>query len=342
MTGANTSVIIQRLHYDYVDKTNIQRLYGEHTMANFATLKKSSGDLDRLNKAVEKLNTPTTTERKEDERFWKLERDKAGNASAVIRFLPPAAVDGDDALPWVRIWDHGFKGPTGKWYIEKSLTSLGDKIKDPVGEFNSHLWNLSEDDNSWSRKQARNQKRRLSYVSNILVISDPKHPENEGKVFLFKFGKKIFDKITAAMNPQFEGDAPVNPFNFWKGANFKLRIRMFEGFPNYELSQFDNPSALSDDDSKLEAIWKKQYSLNELVSKDQFKSYEDLKARLDEVLAGDPAYEEFTGGKKKPAAQTFDRPAASKPAVNAEDDSVPFATDDEDDEDLQAFKKLAM
>jgi len=180
-----------------VDKSTYNVLYGENTMANFATLKKSSGDLDRLNKALEKINSPQSNDRKTDERFWKLERDKAGNGSAVIRFLPGAAVDGDDALPWVRVWDHGFKGPTGKWYIEKSLTSLGDKTKDPVGEFNSYLWNLSEDDNSWSRKQARNQKRRLNYICNIMVISDPKNPESEGKVFLYKFGKKIFDKITA-------------------------------------------------------------------------------------------------------------------------------------------------
>jgi len=314
-------------------------------MSNFATLKKTSGDLERLNKAIEQINNPTT-ERKEDERFWKIERDKAGNGSAVIRFLPPSAIDGDDALPWVRIWDHGFKSANGKWYIEKSLTSLGDKSKDPVSEFNSYLWNLSEDENSWSRKQAKNQKRRLSYISNIMVISDPKHPENEGKVFLFKFGKKIFDKITAAMNPQFEGDAPVNPFDFWKGANFKLRIRMFEGYPNYELSQFENPSPLSKNDAELEATWKKQYSLKELVDRSQFKSYQDLKARLDEVLAGDPAYEEFTGGKKKSNVQTFERPNTpawppAKPAVNAESDSIPFETD-EDDEDLQAFKRLAM
>ena len=313
-------------------------------MSNFATLKKSSSSLDRLTKEIEKLNAPASSnESKGDDRFWKLERDKSGNGSAVIRFLPTPAVDGENGLPWVRFFDHGFKGPTGKWYIENSLTSLGDKTKDPAGEFNSYLWNLSEDDNSWSRKQARNQKRRLHYVSNIYVISDPKNPENEGKVFLFKYGKKIFDKITMAMNPEFEGDKPVNPFDLWAGANFKIRIRTVEGYPNYEQSIFDAPRPLLDDDAELERIWNRQYSLKEFTSASNYKTYDQLKARLDEILAEDPAYLEFTGNRTR-APQTAPKQATPAKRVTAEDnDSPPFDVDvDDDDDDLKAFKSMAL
>lgn len=250
-------------------------------MSNFATLKKSSKSLDRLTKEIEKINAPAEG-REEDKRFWKIERDKAGNGSAVIRFLPSPAVDGEDALPWVRYFDHGFKGSTGKWYIEKSLTTLGQK--DPVSEYNSQLWNSTTDDGSPARKQAREQKRRLHYISNIYVVSDSKHPENEGKVFLFKFGKKIFDKITLAMNPEFDGDQPVNPFDLWKGANFKLRIRTVDEYPNYDQSLFESPSPLSPNDDELEKIWKNEYSLKEFIEPSKFKSYDELKRRLTEVL----------------------------------------------------------
>jgi len=307
-------------------------------MSNFATLKKSSNSLDRLTKEIEKLNTPASSnESKGDDRFWKLERDKSGNGSAVIRFLPTPAVDGDDGLPWVRYFDHGFKGPTGKWYIENSLTSLGDKTKDPLGEFNSYLWNLSDDDNSWSRKQARAQKRRLHYVSNIMVISDPKHPENEGKIFLYKFGKKIFDKITLAMNPEFEGDKPVNPFDLWKGANFKLRIRTVDGYPNYDQSLFDAVNPLNDNDDELERVWNKEYSLREFTDSGAYKSYSQLKARLDEILAEDRGYQDFCGNTRPAApvaAPVAKAVAASEPSWNN--------SSTEDDDDLEAFRKLAV
>ena len=316
-------------------------------MSNFATLKKSSSSLDRLTKEIEKLNAPASSnESKGDDRFWKLERDKSGNGSAVIRFLPTPAVDGENGLPWVRFFDHGFKGPTGKWYIENSLTSLGDKTKDPAGEFNSYLWNLSEDDNSWSRKQARAQKRRLHYVSNIMVLSDPKNPDNEGKIFLFKFGKKIFDKITLAMNPEFEGDKPLNPFDLWKGANFKIRIRTVDGYPNYEQSLFDAPSALSDDDAELEKIWNKEYSLKEFVEASNFKTYDLLKVRLAEVMGEDMAYQNFNGGGQRPAvtstAQAFEKhiPAAKAAATAASEPSWDNSSDDDDE--LEAFRKLAV
>lgn len=310
-------------------------------MVNFANLKKSSSALDRLNKEIEKVNTPSD-KKSGDDRFWKLDRDKSGNGSAIIRFLPAPAVDGDDALPWVRIFNHGFKGPTGKWYIENSLTTLNQK--DPVSEYNSQLWNQSTDDNSPSRKQAREQKRRLQYISNIMVISDTKNPDNEGKIFLFKYGKKIFDKITLLMNPEFEGDTPVNPFDFWKGANFKLRIRTVDGYPNYDQSVFDPIKAVSEDDSELESIWKREYSLKEFIDPSNFKSYSELKSHLNTVL--DLAEEDapwVRNAANAQQAQTYTKPqqqqAATQTKTAAED--IPFDVDD-DDEELNAFKKLAL
>jgi hypothetical protein len=293
-------------------------------MSNFATLKKSSNVLDRLNKELEKLNAPAS-EKQQDTRLWQPEVDKSGNGVAVIRFLPAPAVDGDDALPWVRIWNHGFKGPSGKWYIENSLTTLNQK--DPVSEYNSVLWNSTSDENSPVRKQAREQKRRLTYVSNILVVSDPKHPENEGKVFLYKYGKKIFDKISILMNPEFEGDEAINPFDFWKGANFRLKIRTVEGYRNYDQSVFATPSALSDDDAELEKIWKSQYSLKEFLEPKNFKSYDELKRKLEEVLELNST----------PAVKNDN--VRSMPTLATKSES-PFV-DDEDDEDLAAFKALA-
>ena len=289
-------------------------------MTNFASLKKSSSDLSRLTQEIEKINSPATSERQEDTRFWKPEVDKAGNGYAVIRFLPSPAVDGDDALPWVRIWNHGFQGPGGKWYIENSLTTIGQK--DPVSEYNSQLWNSTTDDNSPERKQARAQKRRLTYIANIYVVSDPKNPENEGKVFLYKFGKKIFEKITGAMNPEFEDETPVNPFDLWGGANFKLKIRNADGYRNYDKSEFDSASELGSSDEEREAIWKSEHSLKEFVDPANFKSYDDLKKRLDEVLGVDAM-------SVAKVARTTEK---SKPAAT-------FA-DDEDD-DLEMFKALA-
>ena len=297
-------------------------------MVNFATLKKSSGSIDRLAKELEKLNAPAT-ERKEDDRFWQPEVDKSGNGMAVIRFLPAPAVDGDDGLPWVRIFNHGFKGPSGKWYIENSLTTLNQK--DPVSEFNSQLWNASSEESSPQRKQAREQKRRLTYISNILIISDPKHPENEGKVKLFKYGKKIFDKISMLMDPEFEGDEAVNPFDFWKGANFKLRIRTVEGYRNYDQSTFESPSVLNSDDSKLEEIWKSQYSLKDFVDAKNFKSYDELKKKLYEVLELD----------MKPVSVPSSKKTEDVFASASKRQSVESFDADEEDEDLKQFKALA-
>ena len=242
---------------------------------SFANLKKQSslGSLtSKLVKEVEKMNSNSSGG---DDRLWKPEMDKTGNGYAVIRFLP--ATDGED-LPWVKMYSHGFQGPGG-WYIENSLTTLGQK--DPVSEYNRQLWNSGTDKN---KEIVRKQKRKLSYYSNIYVVKDPANPHNEGQVFLFKFGKKIFDKIMAAMQPEFEDETPINPFDFWQGANFKLKIRKVDGYWNYDKSEFDSPGALLDDDDALEALWKKEYSLNALVAQDQFKTYEELQTRLDYVL----------------------------------------------------------
>ena len=252
---------------------------------SFSDLKKQSklGNLTaKLVKEVEKMNTSSGSS---DDRLWKLDVDKSGNGYAVIRFLP--APNGED-LPFVKLYSHAFQGPGG-WFIENSLTTLGQK--DPVSELNSELWNNGTDA---GKELARKQKRKLTYVSNIYVVKDPANPANEGKVFLFKYGKKIFDKLTAAMQPEFEDEEAIDPFDFWQGANFKLKAKNVAGYRNYDSSEFARPEALLDDDEAMEAVWKKQYSLAELVAADQFKSYDELKKRLDYVLGnkGTPRYQD--------------------------------------------------
>jgi hypothetical protein len=252
---------------------------------SFADLKKQSklGSLTaKLVKEVEKMNT---TSGSSDDRVWKLDVDKSGNGYAVIRFLP--APNGED-LPFVKLYSHAFQGPGG-WYIENSLTTLGQK--DPVSELNSELWNNGTDA---GKELARKQKRKLTYVSNIYVVKDPANPANEGKVFLFKYGKKIFDKLTAAMQPEFEDEEAIDPFDFWQGANFKLKAKNVAGYRNYDSSEFARQEPLLDDDDAMEAVWKKQYSLAELVAADQFKTYDELKKRLDYVLGtkGTPRYQD--------------------------------------------------
>jgi hypothetical protein len=244
---------------------------------SFANLKKQSklGSLtEKLVKEVEKMNSSGNSV---DERFWSLTVDKAQNGYAVIRFLP--APDGED-LPFVKIYSHAFQGSSG-WLIDNCLTTLNQKC--PVCEHNSGLWNSGMDSN---KEVARKQKRKLTYVSNIYVVKDPTNPENEGKVFLFKYGKKIFDKLTEAMQPEFEDETPIDPFDFWTGANFKLKAKNVAGYRNYDSSEFASQGALLNDDDAMEAIWKKQYSLAEFVAPDQFKSYEEMKKRLDSVLGG--------------------------------------------------------
>ena len=246
---------------------------------SFADLKKQSslGSLTaKLVKEVEKVNNGGGA----DERLWKPELDKTGNGYAVIRFLP--APDAEE-IPWAKLYSHAFQGPGG-WYIENSLTTTG--AKDPVSEHNSRLWNSGVESD---KEVARKQKRKLSYYINIYVVKDPTNPHNEGKVFLFKYGKKIFDKIMEAMQPEFEDESPINPFDFWQGANFKLKIKKVAGFWNYDSSEFDSVSPILDDDDALESLWKKEYSLTALTAADQFKSYEDLQKRLQYVLGNKPA-----------------------------------------------------
>jgi len=291
-------------------------------MSSFANLKRSSNSFDKLKKAVESTTQASEAGSKEDTRFWQPEVDKAGNGMAIIRFLPAPAADGDDALPWVRVFSHGFQGPGG-WFIDNCLTTLNEKC--PVCEHNNTLWNSGIEAN---KDIARKQKRKLSYVANVLIVSDPANKENEGQIRLFKFGKKIFDKITEAMNPEFEDEKPVNPFDFWEGANFKLKIRNVEGYRNYDKSEFAEKSPLFDgDDAKLEELWKKEHSLKEFVEKKQFKSYEQLKGRLDKVLGFDGS----APATKSKASDTV-----------LKNDDVPFDTStNADDEDLDYFKSLA-
>ena len=300
---------------------------------SFADLKKQSklGSLTaKLVKEVEKMNNNGASG---DDRLWKLEVDKSGNGYAVIRFLP--SPDGED-LPFVKLYSHAFQGPGG-WYIENSLTTLGQK--DPVSEFNTTLWNNGTDA---GKETARKQKRKLTYISNIYVVKDPTNPENEGKVFLYKYGKKIFDKITAAMQPEFEDETAIDPFDFWQGANFKLKAKNVAGYRNYDSSEFAAQSPLLDDDEAMEGLWKKQSSLEEFVGADQFKSYEDLKKRLGYVLGNktsarptfDESHEDDNEGRGD-AEQVVAtaRAAVSEPAVSV------GASDDDDT--LSYFAKLA-
>jgi hypothetical protein len=293
---------------------------------SFANLKKSSSNLEKLTKAIESISQGS--EASKDDNFWKPEVDKSGNGYAVIRFLPAPEVDGDDALPWVKIFSHGFQGPGG-WLIDNCLTTVNDKC--PVCEHNTTLWNSGIEAN---KGIARNQKRKLSYISNIYVVEDPKHPENNGKVFLYKFGKIIFDKITGAMNPEFEDETPVNPFDLWNGANFKLKIRKVDGYQNYDKCEFDRQSALSDNDNELEKIWKSEHSLKAVIEPSNFKSYDTLKQRLDKVLGLD-------GGAPAPRTTVEQAKAQPKPAVRVEDDGGAPPWNEEEDEALDYFKALA-
>ena len=291
-------------------------------MVDFAKLKKSSGNLDKLTKAVEALNA-STDGKSDKENYWRPEVDKAGNGMATIRFLPAPAVDGDDGLPWVKIFNHGFQGPGG-WLIDNCLTTKGQQC--PVCEHNNKLWNSGIEAN---KDIVRKQKRKLSYIANVYIVSDPKHPENEGQVKLFKFGAKIFEKITEAMNPQFEDETPINPFDLWKGANFKLKITKVAGYQNYDKSEFMSPSALLGDDDELEKIWKSEFSLAELTADKEFKSYDDLKARLDKVL----------GATEMPKTTVETIKAAAPKTKVAED--APWEPEATEDDDMAYFSKLA-
>jgi len=295
---------------------------------SFANLKRQSGNLDKLKTAVEALSKSEDNTSK-SENFWKPETDKVGNGLAVIRFLPAPEADGDDALPWVKSFTHGFQGPGGQWLIDECLTTKGQQC--PICDYNSSLWATGIDAN---KEVVRKQKRKLSYIANVYIVSDPKHPENNGQVKLFKFGKKIFDKITAAMNPEFEGDEAVNPFDLWKGANFKLKIRKVDGYQNYDSSLFESPGPLLNDDDELEAIWKKEFSLQEQIADSKFKSYDELQSRLNKVLGlnGETVAPKTT-------VETIKEQVKKAPKIDEED--TPFEPDVTEDDDLSYFAKMA-
>lgn len=295
---------------------------------SLASLKRSrTSSIDKLVSAAAKLDENASTQKNgPDDRIWKPTVDKAGNGYAVIRFLP--AIEGEE-LPWVRYWDHGFKGDTtGLWYIEKSLTSIGQK--DPLSEVNAKLWNSGVDAD---KDIARKQKRRLHYVSNIYVVSDSANPDNEGQVFLYQYGKKIFDKLMDAMQPQFEDEDPINPFDFWEGADFKLKIRNVEGYRNYDRSEFATPAPLADDET-LEVVYKKLYPLNEFVDPANYKSYDELKARLDAVLGRSGS---FTPQQQEDLSVT----AESSPMKSVEPSESLSISDEDDDDTMSYFSKLA-
>ena len=297
---------------------------------SFENLKRNRDNISKLIKAAEATSSGGDKKSYADDRIWKPTVDKAGNGYAVIRFLP--APEGQD-LPWVRYWDHGFKGPTGLWYIENSLTSIGQN--DPVGELNSRLWNTGNDSD---KEKARSQKRRLHYVTNILVLQDPSSPENEGKVFIYQFGKKIFDKIMDVMQPQFADEEPMNPFDFWEGADFKLKIRNVEGYRNYDKSEFDKPSPLhSSDEAKLESIYGSLFLLNEFTDPTKYKTYEELQAKLQRVLG--ESVSDMGAPTVKEEVQ-MNEPVAAEPLPNVADVQTSMPSEDDGDT-MSYFAKLA-
>jgi hypothetical protein len=291
---------------------------------SFSAMKKSNS-LDKLLGAAVKESAPQDKKSYNDERLWKPTMDKTDNGYAVIRFLPTP--EGEE-IPWVKVWNHAFQGPTGQWYIENSLTTLGQN--DPVSELNTRFWNSGIESD---KEIARKQKRKLQYFSNIYVITDSANPENEGKVFLYRFGKKIFDKVMEAMQPAFEDETPINPFDLWSGANFKLKIRKVDGYWNYDKSEFESPSALNDDDDKIEEIYGKVYSLAEFSSPSNFKSYDELKTRLDMVLSGTVA--------AATVADVMESEPTANVTVNTKPVSPAATVVDDDDDAMSYFEKLA-
>lgn len=306
--------------------------------STFSALKKSrSGEFDKLNEKLQKMNSSGP---RGDDRYWKLDVDKAGNGYAIIRFLPAPA--GED-MPFQRLWDHGFQGPGG-WYIENSLTTIGQD--DPVSEYNSKLWNTGTEEN---KDIVRKQKRRLNYHANIYVVKDSANPSNEGKVFLYKFGKKIFDKLNDAMNPEYEDETAINPFDFWSGADFKLKARNVEGWRNYDKSEFSEPAPITKPDGtemtdeEKEEVWNQEYSIQEIVDPKNFKSYDELKAKLYKVLGldgGDPAPTKTAEDDEGEMSFTPTFKEQSAPKMDETSSSSDEGDADEDD-DISFFKALA-
>jgi hypothetical protein len=295
---------------------------------SFANLKRNKSNISKLIQAAETAGGGGEKKSYGDDRIWKPTVDKAGNGYAVLRFLP--AGEGQE-LPWVRYWDHGFKGPTGQWYIERSLTSIGQT--DPVGELNSKLWNTGIEEDKGT---ARQQKRRLHYVSNILIVSDPANPEREGKTFLYQYGKKIHDKIMDMMQPEFADETPTNPFDMWEGADFKLKIRNVEGYRNYDKSEFASPAAISSDEDKLEALYNGMYDLAEFEDPKNYKTYAELKAKLMKVLG-----ESADAGQQSLAQAAQMNEPAPDPMLNAPVTAEYISEKSNDDDTLSYFAKLA-
>ena len=300
---------------------------------SFANLKRNRDQISNLLQAAEAVGGSTEKKSYVDERMWKPTVDKAGNGYAVIRFLP--AGEGQD-VPWARYWDHGFKGPSGQWYIEKSLTSIG--LNDPVGEMNSLLWNSGIEAD---KDKARTQKRRLHYVSNILVVSDPGNPANEGKVFMYQYGKKIFDKIMDMMQPQFQDEEPVNPFDFWEGANFKLKIRQVEGYRNYDKSEFAAKTAVSDDDAALELIYNQMHDLSEWTDPKNYKSYDELKTKLNNILGMSAPQTVAAAVSLDEVARPTEPAAAVNPHIPQEPVTAEQVSEETEEDTMSYFARLA-
>jgi hypothetical protein len=298
----------------------------------FDKLKNTSNDIATLNQKIKEMGISSDSS-DDDKNVWRPAVDKAGNGMATIRFLPAPEKDGDDGLPWVKKFSHGFQG-AGGWLIDGCLTTKNKQC--PVCEYNSTLWNSGIESN---KEVARKQKRKLNYYANVYIISDPKNPENEGTVKLFKFGKKIFDKITEAMKPPFPDEKAINPFDFWKGANFKLKIRKVDGYQNYDKSEFESPSALFDDDQSLERIWKEEHSLKDVIDDSEFKDYEKLKARLDKVI-GAIGDQTRTNSTQSSESNSSNRKTAAE--SNQEFTTIVSTTVASDgDDDLDYFRNLA-
>lgn len=295
--------------------------------------KMSSNDFSKITQAAETITQGGSKFKKEDDtRIWKLQPDKAGNASATIRFLP--RVEGEE-LPWVKVIDHGFQGANGKWYIEKSLATIDQP--DPVSECNAELWNNGGEA---GKEQARKQKRRTSHYANILVINDPAHPENNGQVKLFKFGKKIMDKILDKARPTFADEKPVNVFDFWEGADFKLRMKQVEGYPNYDASVFAEPSEISDDDNEIVKIANAQYKLQEFLDPKNFKTYDELKAKLKSVLGEGTVKSAQDDDNDAPVVKAA--PSVGKTVVAPKAAAKASVMDDDVDQDsAEYFRNLA-
>tara|TARA_Y100000389_G_scaffold125281_1_gene122643 strand:+ start:468 stop:1364 length:897 start_codon:yes stop_codon:yes gene_type:complete len=290
---------------------------------------RNQNSLDKLLAQVQQDEKPSGGEKKSyvDDRLWKPVVDKGGNGYAVIRFLP--APEGDSEMPWVRVWNHAFQGPTGQWFIENSLTTINQTC--PISEMNSQLWNSGVESD---KEIARKQKRKLQYYANIYVVEDAANPENNGKVMLYKFGKKIFDKLMEAMQPEFPDDPQINPFDMWEGANFKLKIRKVDGYWNYDKSEFDSTSQLKSTDDELEAIYKKTHSLNDFIAPSNFKTYDELKTRLDAVLSG-------TVATKTAAAMVDEEEVPFTPSFKTEAPAPMASVDAEEDDAMSYFEKLA-